>query len=215
MHPRAACLLILLAAAGPAAGQTRTFFAADCSLTTPGPEWEWLDARTAPDGPGKAIAHLRRPDGRTFTVRYWPRDLRPDGQSLQAVEDDLLRSGDLQKLDSRRRTFKGATCQEIDVRSTRSDEAARVRILFANDNAYQLTVTDAADRLGPAEETDAIFQGFEFRPPDERTDDDEKPAKGGPACRVLVPTTIVGMFVVVSGIGLVVWVYRLRKSAVG
>jgi hypothetical protein len=214
MSPRAAGLVILLAAAGPAAGQTRTFFGADCSYTRPGPEWEWLDPKAAPDGPGRALAHLRRADGRTFTLRYWSRDLRPDAQSFQAVEDDLIRSGDLQKLDSRRRSFKGASCQEIDVRSTRSDESARVRVLFANDNAYLLTVTDGADRLGPADETDPIFQGFEFRPPDERTDD-EAVGKGRPAWRVLVPTSVIGVFAVVSCIGLVMWVYRLRKSAVG
>ncbi|MBO0699019.1 MAG: hypothetical protein J2P46_11540 [Zavarzinella sp.] len=216
MHPRAACLLALLTAAGPAAGQTKSFFAAECWYTAAGPEWEWLDPIAAPAGPGKVLAHLRRPDGRTFTLRYWPQAQRPDVQSFQAFEDDLVRSGDWQKLDSRRRSFKGASCHEIDVRPTRSDQAARVRVLFANDNVYQLTVADAADRLGPAEETDPIFQGFEFRPPEERKDDeDEKVAKGGPAFRVLVPMWAVGVFVVLSGIGLVVWVYRVRKSAVG
>jgi hypothetical protein len=212
MNPRATCLLALVVAASPAAGQTKSFFEAECWYTAPGPEWEWLDPNAAPAGPGKALAHLRRPDGRTFTLRYWPRALRPDAQSFQAFENDLLRSGDLRKLDARRRSFKDTSCFEIDVRSARADEGARIRAVFANGNGYQLTVTGAPDRLGSTEETDAIFQGFEFRPPGERMDDDE----GGDGVRPRATRSpILGVFGLVPVIAFFVWLYRLRKAAVG
>jgi hypothetical protein len=209
MNSRAVCILALFVAAGPAAGETKTFFEAQCLYTKAGPEWEWLDAKTAPPGAGKAITFLRRPDGRTFTVRYWPRAMRPDAQSFQAVADDLLRSGDVKKLDSQRRSFKGTSCYEIDIQSGRTNEAARVRILFANDNAYQLTITDAADRLGPTEETDPIFKGFEFRPPEER-EEEADPGAGRPASE---RTGVVWAVALIPVVGVGIWLYRLRMAA--
>jgi hypothetical protein len=213
MNSRAACFLVLLGAAGPAAGQTRTVFEGRCSYTKPGPEWEWLDPKLAPAGEGKAIALLRHPSGRTFTLRYRPKDQRPDANSFGSFEDDLLRTGDLEKLSSRRRSFKGETCYEIDVRSVRADEWARVRVLFANDNAYQLSVTYAPGPLGPAEETDAVFKGFEFRPPEAREDDEEEEAEGAagrPHTRHIPVLVSVGLIPV---IGFGIWLYRLRKAA--
>jgi hypothetical protein len=212
MKPRAACILALLVAAGPATGETKTFFEGQCSYTKAGPEWEWLDPKSAPAGDGKPIALLRHPSGRRFTVRYRPKDQRPDANSFGSFEDDLVGSGDLKKLGSRRRSFKGETCYEIDVQSTRADEWARVRVLFANDNAYQLRVTYAPGPLGPAAETDPIFKGFEFRPPEEREEDE---ADADPKRPRAGPRPFLGVFGVISAVGFGVWLYRVRKAARG
>jgi hypothetical protein len=72
MKLRAVCFVAVLVAARPAVGETRTSFEARCSYTKAGPEWEWLDPKAAPPGEGKAIAFLRHPSGRTFTLRYRP-----------------------------------------------------------------------------------------------------------------------------------------------
>ncbi|HKB04219.1 MAG TPA: hypothetical protein VKD90_18490 [Gemmataceae bacterium] len=210
MNPRAVCLLILVVAAGPAAAETKTFFEAQCQYKKAGPEWEWLDPKTAPPGPGKAIAFLRRPDGRTLTVRYWPRDMRPDAQSFQSIADEVLSSGDFKKSDSRRRSFKGTSCYEIDVQSRRSNEAARVRILFANDNAYQLTITDAPDRLGDTDDTDPTFKGFEFRPPEEREEEVADAEEGRPRSE---QTRVVWSIALIPVVGFIIWMYRLRMAA--
>jgi hypothetical protein len=209
MNPRAICILALLAAAGPAAAETKTYFEAQCLYTKAGPEWEWLDPKTAPPGQGKSLAFLRRPDGRTLTLRYWPRALRPDAQSFQAVADDLLRSADVRKIGSQRRSFKGTSCYEMDIQSTQANEGARVRILFANDNGYQLTITDAPDRLGSTEETDPIFKGFEFRPPEEREEEADSGA-GRPASE---RTPVVWAVALIPVVGVGIWLFRLRMAA--
>ena len=154
-----------------------------------------------------------------------------DADPFGTLEGRLLKSGGV-KLDSRRRPFKGETCHEIDVRSDRADECTRVRVLFANDNAYQLAVTGAPERVGDPEDTDPIFEGFEFRPPgagaadeeyqaaaawddedaDTADDDDEDDGPRQSGARGAVG---VGGFGLLSVVGFVVWLYRTRKSAVG
>jgi hypothetical protein len=162
---------LLLLAAGPAAGQTRSFFDAQCSYTRPGVEWEWLDPKT-----GETVRTLvvaRNPSGITFALRYRPKDQRPDANSFGAFEDHLLASGEYQKLDSRRFFFKGVLCYQVDVQHVRRDEYSRIRLLFANDKVYQFGVTYAPGPLGSDEETDVIFRGFEFRPPRDLASDGE------------------------------------------
>src|SRR5687767_7362521 len=205
-RPILACLFILFAIAGPAAGQTKTYFNGQCSYTAPGVEWQWLDANSASGEETRTLALVRNPSGLTFALRYRPLDQRPDGNSFGQLEENLLAGGARKKLDSRRVSFKGVTCFEVDVQSVRADECARVRFLIANDKVYQLSVTYTPGPLGSTEETDVIFQGFEFRSAEERTrDEEEKKA------REFKPTPFVVWMGLVASIGGLVWmVIRIR-----
>jgi hypothetical protein len=209
-RPILACLLILAAAADPATGQTKSYFDGQCSYTAPGVEWQWLDVKSAQGEETRTLALVRNPSGLTFTLRYRPTAQRPDGNSFGQLEENLLAGGARKKLDSRKVSFKGVTCYEVDVQSIRADECARVRFLIANEKVYQLSVTYAPGPLGPTEETDVIFHGFEFRS-DEDQKRDEEEEKG----RDFKPTPLVAWIGALASIAGLIWmVVRIRNAAV-
>jgi hypothetical protein len=208
----AVSLWTVLAAGGPAAAQTRSFFDAQCSYTRPGVEWEWVDTKGVQTGEStRTLVVARNPSGLTFTLRYRPKDQRPEANSFGAFEDSLLASGKYKKLDSRRLFFKGTLCYQIDVQSAIVDECSRIRLLFANDKAYLFSVTYTPGPIGPEEETDHIFRGFEFRPPEEVLAE-ERAVSGGRWWSGDVSTVaLVGLLLVLAGI---VWkVIRIRAEA--
>jgi hypothetical protein len=196
----AVCMLLVLAAGGPAAAQTRSFFDAQCSYTRPGVEWEWVDTKAVQAGESaRTLVVARNPSGLTFTLRYRPKDQRPDANSFGAFEENLLASGKYKKLGSRRLFFKGSVCYQVDVQTVLGEECSRIRLLFANDKAYLFSVTYSPGPLGPEEETDYIFRGFEFRPPDDRPAEGESETALG---RLYddVPTWVwVGLLVLLVG----------------
>jgi hypothetical protein len=208
----AVCMLFVLAAGGPAAAQTRSFFDAQCSYTRPGVEWEWVDTKAVQAGESaRTLVVARNPSGLTFTLRYRPKDQRPDANSFGAFEENLLATGKYKKLDSRRLLFKGALCYQIDVQTLLGNECSRMRLLFANDKAYLFSVTYTPGPLGPDEETDHIFAGFEFRPPDEVLQDERGPGGGRRWARDAGAIGLAGLLLLLAG---VVWkVIRLRAEA--
>ena len=208
----AVCLWTVLAAGSPVVAQTRSFFDAQCSYTRPGVEWEWVDTKGVQTGESaRTLVVARNPSGLTFTLRYRPKDQRPEANSFGVFEHNLLAAGKYKKLGSRRLFFKGAVCYEIDVQTIPGDECSRIRLLFANDKAYLFSVTYTPGPLGPEEETDYIFRGFEFRPPEDRPGEGETDTALG---RLYddVPTLVwVGLLVLLVG---GIWtVVRIRAGA--
>jgi hypothetical protein len=97
------------------------------------------------------------------------------------------------------------------VQSTRDDECSRIRLLFANDKAYLFSVTYTPGPLGPDEETDFIFQGFEFRPPEDVLADERAQTGSRWSAGDVSTAALVGLLVVLAGI---IWkVIRIRAEA--
>jgi hypothetical protein len=218
MSHRAICcfLTFFVTAVSAKAQETRSFPEAECSYTLPGNDWEWLDPKLVQLPGGKTIAFARNKKGLAFTLRYDPlkANEKPKSNSYESFEFGLLSSGRIQKQSSKHLSFKGIASYQIDAK-TPEGQGTSIRILYANDRFYHLSVVCAFGPLGPDEETEAVFQGFNFTGearPMLPTNEDSAFQRGQAFGRAVFILMVAGVVGLVSVAAVVLIVFLIRKN---
>jgi hypothetical protein len=224
------CLPVVLAVAAAASAQgkvvlyedydTRTFPDAECSYTLPAKDWVWLDPRSIPFGRltmMHPVAMARNRTGFEFYLLVGRVTEEVNSWTYPSYEAGVMSLGTLKRLGSRHLDFKGVPSYQLDVESTGQRYAGSMRIMYANDKCYHLQVNHSSGELPKPDQTEQVFQGFDFigsprpmLPPHEPLrDNPDRPesGQGFNARSGALVALVVASFLFFSGC-LIVWLRR-------
>jgi hypothetical protein len=173
----AAGLAALVGLATPAAGQSsRSFPDAQCSLSLPGKDWVWVDAKAVRVPGGEPVAAAAGPRGLMCTLQVSPIGAadQPGRRLYERFEADLVSTGQARSSDQKHGEYRGAPSYQFDLESA-SGNRGTVMVVGANERLYLLQVFRSGETPS-GKEADAVFRRFQFvgqtSAPDDREDPD-------------------------------------------